>query len=89
MSLYNGIPNKYCVCDGEEVNVEPCPEGLVCDSSRINCKGKIIGFRFGYSGEAGRHEFADLAEWENFCAKLIEGKDECLTNLNYTKSKIK
>ena len=103
MAIYDKIPNKFCICDGKLISTvnytdeegndlifTGCPVylGIICDSSTVYCKGKIIGYKFGYREGNENKEFNDLNEWEEFCNTLSDSKN-CFGNLNYTKSKIK
>jgi hypothetical protein len=87
MKIYRGVPNKFCVCLGEEVLADSCPAGVVCDSTTVNCRGKIAGLKFGYGSGTNQKEFDSLEEWEVFCQNTNMEKEVCWDNLNYTKEK--
>lgn len=89
MKIYQGVPNKFCVCLGEEIIADSCPAGAVCDSTTVNCRGKIAGLKFGYGAGTNQKEFDSLEEWTVFCQNTNIEQDECWDNLNYTKEKIK
>ena len=89
MKTYQGVPNKFCLCLGEEILADSCPAGTVCDSTTVNCRGKIAGLKFGYGAGTNQKEFDSLEEWAVFCQNTNIEQDECWDNLNYTKEKIK
>lgn len=87
---YLGIPNKFCICKGETKFISDCPSkiGVLCDSGEVRCEGEIIGYRFFYRHKDTNKEFSSINDWEGFCKAIDEGREDCMANLNYTKSKI-
>jgi hypothetical protein len=89
MKLHQGVPNKYCKCKGKEVTVSTCPTGTLCDSSTVHCQGEVAGHKYGYGSGKRQQEFDNLVEWENFCKTTKPNeKENCMRNLEHTKSKV-
>jgi hypothetical protein len=43
-TAYKNVPNKRCVCDGEEM--DDCPPNYLCEVTQTRCKGKVTGTEY-------------------------------------------
>jgi hypothetical protein len=80
---YRGIPNKFCICDGEIIG--NCPIGAACDSGQIRCDGEILGFQY-YFMNADK-TFRTLEEFEQYCPTLeSQFQQACFWQVNRTRA---